>query len=213
MIWICNKCSSATTAQPLCKNATCGACKSGRYRVVKICYECGKEYRPDKYKQQTCSKQCGYKVRFRNGNPKKGRKYPHLQKARIGNCIACGKEYRATWESKNSRKQKYCSHYCYVVSKPESIYEKSVRQFLEWQGIDFIQQHKIDKYSVDFYLPQTNTAVEVDGYYHTLEKIKASDARKNARLNELGVRVVRIGRHTAKILNEEATIKWLMNKI
>jgi len=42
---------------------------------------------------------------------KKGKKYPHLWKARIGNCLVCGKEYRAVSDFKE-RKQKYCSLKC-----------------------------------------------------------------------------------------------------
>ncbi len=42
---------------------------------------------------------------------KKGSINPHLYKARVGNCLFCNKEYRATKDFKE-RKQKYCSLEC-----------------------------------------------------------------------------------------------------
>jgi len=43
---------------------------------------------------------------------KKGSINPHLWRARISNCIVCGKEFRAVNDFKN-RKQKYCSKDCW----------------------------------------------------------------------------------------------------
>jgi len=34
----------------------------------------------------------------------KGKKYPHLQRARIGKCLICGKEYRAIHDFKIENK-------------------------------------------------------------------------------------------------------------
>lgn len=43
---------------------------------------------------------------------RKGEKRPDLQRARIGTCVICGKEFRAVKDYKN-RKQKYCSKECW----------------------------------------------------------------------------------------------------
>jgi len=82
------------------------------------CPICGKIFEPQngQYSRKTCSKECGYEYRKLHGNTKKGKHYPHLQRARIGNCLVCGKEYRATADFK-TRKQKYCSHACYLKAR------------------------------------------------------------------------------------------------
>jgi len=51
---------------------------------------------------------------------KKGSINPHLYKARVGNCIICGKEYRAVKDFKE-RKQKYCSKECYRLDWSKRI--------------------------------------------------------------------------------------------
>ena len=43
---------------------------------------------------------------------KKGKKYPHLQRAKIKNCVICGDEFRAVKDSKNYQ-QKYCGKECW----------------------------------------------------------------------------------------------------
>jgi len=40
---------------------------------------------------------------------------PHLYRARVGNCLICGKEYRAVSDF-GDRKQKYCSRECWSKS-------------------------------------------------------------------------------------------------
>lgn len=89
-IFICNKCGAETTERPANKNSICTVCGRGRYRLYRTC-SCGKVFHPDKYKQMTCSKECGYKIRKPG---KAGKHYPHLQRARIGICPVCGKEFR-----------------------------------------------------------------------------------------------------------------------
>jgi len=47
-----------------------------------------------------------------------------------------------------------------------------LREYLELhnlkRNIDFIQQHKVNKYFIDFYIPHLNLGIEVDGeQWHT----------------------------------------------
>ena len=56
-----------------------------------------------------------------SGAGKKGRKYPHLRKARIGTCLVCGKEFRAINDFKEY-KQKYCSKECWS-KRGQVLYE------------------------------------------------------------------------------------------
>ena len=108
--WICNKCGYETTDRPKNKNATCENCNKGRYRVWNKC-ECGKWFHPQRADQKYCSKECMYKYRKSGG--KKGKHYPHLQKAKIVVCPVCGKKFRAIHDFKD-RKSVYCSKECWA---------------------------------------------------------------------------------------------------
>lgn len=48
---------------------------------------------------------------------KKGKKYPHLQRARIGRCATCGAQFRAVKDCKE-RRQKYCNQICWATRSP-----------------------------------------------------------------------------------------------
>lgn len=54
---------------------------------------------------------------------KKGKKYPHLQRAAVRNCSVCGKEFRAIKDHKNY-KQKRCSKDCYAQFWIENVRPK-----------------------------------------------------------------------------------------
>lgn len=51
---------------------------------------------------------------------RKGEKRPDLYKARVGNCVICNSEYRATNDFKG-REQKYCSRACWSNRAPKLI--------------------------------------------------------------------------------------------
>lgn len=118
--WVCNKCGYITYEQPEHKNATCNECGSGRYKIFIMC-QCGKEFHPDRYGAKYCSKECQYLYMPKGG--KKGKRYPHLQRARVATCELCGKEFRAIHENKN-RPSKYCSKECW--SKRRTAVSKCV---------------------------------------------------------------------------------------
>ncbi len=59
----------------------------------------------------------------------------------------------------------------------ESYPERMVKMFFENNGmiknIDFIQQYKIDKYHIDFFIPKLNLGIEIDGErWHDLDSLK-----------------------------------------
>jgi very-short-patch-repair endonuclease len=58
-------------------------------------------------------------------------------------------------------------------------------------GVVFRRQVAVDRYIVDFFAPEFGLAVEVDGGWY-LGRI-AADAKRDARLARLGVRVLRVG--------------------
>ena len=58
------------------------------------------------------------------------------------------------------------------------------------RGYDFDRQKPIDKYIVDFYCKDLMLAIEIDGESHYGNTDK--DRKKDRRLNELGVTVLRV---------------------
>jgi len=109
--WQCSKCLEYICEKPINKFVKCMVCGEGRYRVVKTC-QCGKEFKPDTYSAVSCSRKCAMKYMVRKST--KGTKRPHTQRARIGICKVCGKEFRAVKDFKD-RKQIYCSKKCWNV--------------------------------------------------------------------------------------------------
>lgn len=57
-------------------------------------------------------------------------------------------------------------------------------------GVDFHRQIPIDHYIVDFFAPQLKLAVEIDGQSHDARQ--DYDAKRDARLRQLGIQVIRI---------------------
>jgi len=58
-------------------------------------------------------------------------------------------------------------------------------------GVHFRRQQVIEGFIVDFYCHKAGLVVEVDGDIHDLQKDE--DARREKVLNEMGLRVVRLG--------------------
>ena len=68
-------------------------------------------------------------------------------------------------------------------------YVLSKRQLL---GYSFKRERPIDRYIVDFFCSQLNLIIEVDGITHLEEGQARRDAQRDARLNSLGYKVLRI---------------------
>jgi very-short-patch-repair endonuclease len=58
-------------------------------------------------------------------------------------------------------------------------------------GYKFRRQHRMARYILDFYSIKQRLAIELDGGQHTEPKAIDYDIRRTARLEELGVRVLR----------------------
>lgn len=58
-------------------------------------------------------------------------------------------------------------------------------------GYDFDRQRPVDNYILDFFCNDLMLGIEIDGITHEDENVKFKDARKEARLNELGITVLR----------------------
>ncbi len=107
--WLCKKCGEESTCK-IDSVSKCPVCNSGGSHALIQC-GCGKWFKPGRLSMRYCSKECAYKYRI-SGN-KKGKKYPHLNRARIIVCETCGKQFRGVNEYKN-RLSKYCSKECWA---------------------------------------------------------------------------------------------------
>lgn len=202
--FICPECKNIFQDNPSQKRKYCSRnCKernSSRPKTFIDCMECGLNYHPENgnLKQKTCSPQCSMTRRAKLGLTKKGRKYPHLQRARVGNCDTCGDEYRAVKDF-SDKKQRYCSHKCYMHSRKETTPERIVRETLEAIGIKFNQEHKIGRYYADFFIPEQNLVIEVDGtYWHSLPSVIKRDEAKDEYYKAMGYKVVRVAESKVK---------------
>ena len=83
--------------------------------------------------------------------------------------------------------------------------ELAVRGLLDGFGVEFIEQHPIGVYTVDFYIPKIGLVIEADGaYWHK------SEARERAR----DAYLMRPGNGVTDVvhLSEEKLKPWTMNK-
>jgi len=83
--------------------------------------------------------------------------------------------------------------------------ELAARSLLEGFGVEFIEQHLIGVYTVDFYIPKIGLVIEADGaYWHK------SEARERAR----DAYLMRPGNGVTDVvhLSEEKLKPWTMNR-
>jgi len=161
--------------------------KNGTY---KKCVICGNEFyvipaQERKGRYLCCSKECGYKLRSNLGSKKKGKEYPHLQRAEVKICRTCGNDFRAVGDHNgrfggtSKRDQIYCSHTCYVKGNRISQFEDQVYNYLIQQNIQVLRQIKKGRWSFDFGIKNTNILIEADGsYWHSKLDIQFRDKRK-----------------------------------
>lgn len=168
--------------------------KNGTY---KNCIICTKEFyvipaQERKGRFKCCSKECGYKYRSNQESKKKGKAYPHLQRAEVKQCRTCGKEFRAV-NDKYCRKQIYCNHTCYVKGNRISKFEETVFEYLVNINGQLIRQVKKGRWSFDMAIGGTNILIEADGsYWHSQPHAKVRDERKNEWCKENGFELYRV---------------------
>ncbi|HZG09048.1 MAG TPA: endonuclease domain-containing protein [Allosphingosinicella sp.] len=76
------------------------------------------------------------------------------------------------------------------MSPPEALLWQQLRK--RPSGLKFRRQHPVDPYVVDFYCREAALVVEIDGYVHGTEEAHLRDKRRDARLMEKGLTVLRI---------------------
>lgn len=103
-------------------------------------------------------------------------------KVKNGEGIFCSRRCLGSYTSMEQSKNK----------NPTSI-EVKVGDWLEELREEFIPQKPIGPWCVDFYLPKRRLIIECDGdYWHSIEKVKERDTRKDFYLKRNGMKVLRL---------------------
>lgn len=83
--------------------------------------------------------------------------------------------------------------------------------FLRFLHPRFLRQRPIDSFIVDFYCPELDLVIEVDGDPHFTEEGKARDAERSQILNSLGLKVIRFS--NSEVLNNFKTIQQQISEL
>jgi very-short-patch-repair endonuclease/ribosomal protein S27AE len=174
--------------------AECKPVRRQRFRPQTFlnCDYCGTSFLADHLNRKYCSYEC--KKLHQNGRSiaSKGKKYPSKQRASTHVCPSCSGTFRATGNTKRY-KQIYCSHACYLKERRVSHFEIRVMDLLESVGIPLDRQVRRGKWSFDGAISNTSILIEADGaYWHSSEKVKERDARKDKWCLDHGYILVRV---------------------
>ncbi|MBM3920941.1 MAG: endonuclease domain-containing protein [Sphingomonadales bacterium] len=92
-------------------------------------------------------------------------------------------------------------------SKPEIIFWNQIKQN-KCKGYDFHRQKPLLNYIVDFYCPELNLIIEIDGKYHDSENQSEKDAERDEALKEWNLTVIRIA--ASEILNDVSEVMGIL---
>lgn len=70
--------------------------------------------------------------------------------------------------------------------------EKFFAKGLQSKNIKFLHNVDLDGYEVDFYIPEYNIVIEIDGFHHLSSDKQQSDLRKERALSRRGITVFRL---------------------
>lgn len=177
-------------------------------QTFRNCARCGQRFGPlDRLSRRFCSLSCKSAAQKDQTTAKRGRRYEHLDRARVDTCLVCKAEYKARSDHAG-RQQRYCSHDCYMRSREETTIEAAVRGALASAGITFETQRRIGNFYVDFLTPG-NVVVEADGdYWHSLPDVAAKDKRKDAYLSAQGYRVLHLSESEIRQGTDVIVKRW-----
>jgi very-short-patch-repair endonuclease len=201
---LCKHCGKPLDGVQLKRGRTycCRACFIADKNIEKVCPICGKRFQvpvsiQDRY--NVCSMECRLAYtqyipcercgKVFRAEKKLNRHYCSEECRRppmMVVCRCCGRKFRTV----PSNDQQFCSFACYRRFTGENRLEKTVRQALDSMAIQYIQEHRIGRYSIDFFLPQWNIALEIDGDYWHQDKTR--DNRKDEYLKRHSLVVCRM---------------------
>ena len=67
-------------------------------------------------------------------------------------------------------------------------------------GFDFHRQKPIDEYTADFFCYELMVAIELDGLTHHWKEVYEKDMKKEKRITELGIKVLRF--NNSDVMND-----------
>jgi hypothetical protein len=207
---ICKHCGRTFRARrargnPYCSD-TCAAAAQQAAAVVVTCARCGKvgTYAPSiGTRRLHCSEACARADTLYGACERCGKRFllsppgrRHCSEACrrppiLIDCQECGKTFRIVPSMAGVRQ--FCSFMCYRRHTGETGPERNARLSLEALGLAYVQEHRLPgwRYSVDFFLPDSTTIVEIDdAYWHARTAVR--DARKADWFRARGYRVLRI---------------------
>jgi Protein of unknown function (DUF559)/NUMOD3 motif len=161
------------------------------------CQHCGDKRKNDNSRmnhERYCSKNPNKIEPLTKGKPStfRGKKHSQETKEKISNS-------RKKYLNDNPEMVPYkLNHYSKGPSYPEQYF----RGVFEGMGIDFVEQHQIGLYCLDFAFLDKKIDLEIDGEQHYLdERIIKSDDRRNKFLENLDWKIIRIRWSRFKKLN------------
>ncbi len=164
-----------------------------RPRTFRDCARCGKRFGPlDRLARKFCSQKCKVAAQRGGVSPLLGRRRPNLDRARVGNCLRCGQQYRAVHDH-GIRRQVYCSRHCYLANRRVSLFEIAVFDYLESRGVSVDRAVRIGRWTFDGRIGGTSALIEADGdYWHSGDIAKERDGRKDAWCADRGFSLFRV---------------------
>ena len=116
---------------------------------------------------------------------------------------------RVKYLTENPTKVPYLlNHYSKGMSYPEKYW----KGIFDNHNIDYIQEHRIHTYSLDFAIVDKQINIEIDGEQHYLdERIVKSDIKRTAYLKNLGWQTIRIRWADYKKMNKDSRISYVNN--
>jgi very-short-patch-repair endonuclease len=100
-------------------------------------------------------------------------------------------------------------------SKGPSYPERYWKDIFDEAGIDYVEQHQIHTYQLDFALVEEKIDIEIDGDQHYLDqRIVESDKRRNEYLENLGWKIIRVRwSQYKKLIDKQDRIDYVSNII
>ncbi len=92
-------------------------------------------------------------------------------------------------------------------TKAEQILWKELRN-RKCAGVKVKRQYGFGPYVLDFYVPELNIAIEVDGLIHEMPENKLHDINRDSHLKDNGIQVIRITNDEVQT-NLDATLEKL----
>lgn len=194
----CMDCGAKLSAPHVKRCVTCNAkSKIGTISPKRIP---GYEREGNKLKM-SCSR-CGADAWVAVGNRKMANHYCSVEcrsqsfseqfnKRETRSCLKCGNAFVVPLAWTKKGRGRFCSQYCARHFSGETFPEGNIRKALVILDVPFMQEHKIGRYRIDFFLPESSTILEVDApYWHEPDAEK--DQLRDDWMRSQGFHVIRI---------------------